>query len=44
MRRVRSSTARCVGLPDMTHERVFDESKALLVEPVLLDGIIDEIE
>lgn len=28
----------------MTHERVFDECEALLIEPVLLDGIVDEIE
>lgn len=28
----------------MTHERVFDECEALLIEPVLLDRIVDEIE
>lgn len=44
MVRVRRVTAWRIRLADVTHERVSDVCEALLVEPVLLDGIVNEIE
>ena len=41
---VGGATARRIRLANVTHERVLDVCKALLVEPVLLDSIVDQIK